>query len=105
VLFVPALRYLGAARTGGYFSTAPFVGAVLNVAMLHDPLTPVLAAAAILMGIGVWLHITEVHEHEHIHEAIAHNHAHSHDENHRHAHGPNDPVVARLQGHGDADVA
>jgi hypothetical protein len=28
-------------------------GAVLSVAMLHDPLTPVLAAAAILMGIGV----------------------------------------------------
>ena len=92
VLFVLALRWLGAARTGAYFSTAPFVGAVLSVAMLHEPITPSLAAAAILMGIGVWLHLTEVHEHEHVHDGIAHDHAHSHDEHHRHAHGPNDPV-------------
>jgi len=31
VLFVRALRYLGTARTGAYFSTAPFVGAALSV--------------------------------------------------------------------------
>jgi drug/metabolite transporter (DMT)-like permease len=92
VLFVLALRWLGATRTGAYFSTAPFVGAILSVAMLHEPITPSLAAAAILMGIGVWLHLTEVHEHEHVHDGIAHDHAHSHDEHHRHAHGPNDPV-------------
>jgi EamA-like transporter family len=92
VLFVLALRWLGAAHTGAYFSIAPFVGAVLGVAMLHEPITLALAAAAILMVIGVWLHITEVHEHEHVHEGIAHDHAHSHDEHHRHAHGPNDPL-------------
>jgi drug/metabolite transporter (DMT)-like permease len=92
VLFVLALRHLGTARTGAYFSTAPFVGAVLGVAMLHEPFTLQLAAAAILMGAGVWLHITEAHEHEHIHEAIAHDHAHVHDEHHQHAHGPNDPI-------------
>lgn len=89
-LFVLALRYLGAARTGAYFSTAPFVGAALGVAFLHEPVTLGLATAAILMGIGVWLHITEAHEHEHLHEAIAHDHAHVHDEHHRHGHGPDD---------------
>ncbi|VFU16287.1 DMT family transporter [Methylocella tundrae] len=91
-LFVLALRHLGAARTGAYFSIAPFVGAVLGVAILHDPVTLQLAAAAILMGIGVWLHITEAHEHEHLHEVMAHDHAHVHDEHHRHPHGQNDPA-------------
>ena len=38
-LFVLALRYLGAARTGAYFSLAPFVGAVLAVVMLHEPVS------------------------------------------------------------------
>ena len=91
VLFVLALRHLGTARTGAYFSTAPFVGAILGVAILHEPVTQQLAAAAILMAVGVWLHITEAHEHEHIHEATAHDHAHAHDEHHQHAHGSTDP--------------
>lgn len=33
VLFVRALRHLGAARTGAYFSTAPFIGAVASIAV------------------------------------------------------------------------
>ena len=37
VLFVLALRHLGAARTGAYFSLAPFIGAVISVLLLHDP--------------------------------------------------------------------
>src|SRR5262249_20378352 len=43
-LFVVALRTLGAARTGAYFSTAPFFGAVLALAF-GDALTPQLIAA------------------------------------------------------------
>ena len=38
-LFVLALRHLGAARTGAYFSLAPFVGATLAVVMLGDPVS------------------------------------------------------------------
>lgn len=91
VLFVFALRYLGTARTGAYFSTAPFVGAVLSVAIFNEPVTLQLDGAAVLMAIGVWLHVTEAHEHAHIHEAMAHDHARVHDEHHQHAHGPNDP--------------
>src|SRR3546814_21119785 len=30
VLFIHALRHLGSARTGAYFSTAPFIGAVVD---------------------------------------------------------------------------
>jgi drug/metabolite transporter (DMT)-like permease len=88
VLFVLALRLLGAARTGAYFSTAPFVGALAGVLLLQEPLTARLLLAAALMATGVWLHLTEHHEHEHRHEAIVHTHRHWHDEHHRHPHAP-----------------
>lgn len=39
VLFVLALRHLGTARTGAYFSLAPFIGALVAIALLHDPLS------------------------------------------------------------------
>jgi drug/metabolite transporter (DMT)-like permease len=91
-LFVLALRHLGTARTGAYFSIAPFVGAALAILFLGDPFTPGFAIAAVLMGAGVWLHLTERHEHEHRHEPGEHEHLHSHDEHHQHAHGPGDPA-------------
>jgi drug/metabolite transporter (DMT)-like permease len=90
-LFVLALRHLGTARTGAYFSTAPFLGAVAAVAFLAEPLTLQLAVAGLLMGVGVWLHLTEDHEHEHEHEPLEHAHPHMHDAHHQHEHGPNDP--------------
>lgn len=91
VLFVLALRDLGSARTGAYFSTAPFIGSAVAVAALGDPVTPQIVAAGALMASGVWLHLTERHEHLHVHEAMAHAHPHVHDEHHRHAHSPEDP--------------
>lgn len=90
-LFVLALRHIGAARTGAYFATAPFVGAALAVLAFGEPVTGPLLLAAVLMGVGVWLHLTERHEHEHPHEALTHSHRHVHDEHHRHAHAPGDP--------------
>jgi drug/metabolite transporter (DMT)-like permease len=91
-LFILALRHLGAARTGAYFSTAPFIGAIAAVAFLHEPLTTQLILAGVLMAAGVWLHVTEHHDHEHIHEAMEHEHAHTHDEHHQHEHAPDDPA-------------
>lgn len=84
-LFVVGLRHLGTARTGAYFSVAPFIGALLALA-LGEPLTPTLLVAGALMGLGIWLHLSEQHDHPHVHEALAHDHAHSHDEHHQHAH-------------------
>ena len=86
-LFVVALRGLGAARTGAYFSTAPFVGVALAL-MLGETPGALLWPAAALMLAGVWLHVTERHEHEHIHEPMEHEHSHVHDEHHRHSHDP-----------------
>jgi uncharacterized membrane protein len=89
VMFILALRYLGAARTGAYYSTAPFIGAILAVVFLGESVTAILALAAILMAIGVWLHLSERHEHEHVHEALEHEHSHMHDKHHQHSHdGP-----------------
>jgi len=59
VLFVLALREIGAARTGAYFSTAPFIGAVIGLVALHERLTMPLAIAGAAMAVGVWLHLTE----------------------------------------------
>lgn len=86
VLFVLALRGLGTARTGAYFSIAPFVGALVSIALLGEPATPAFWIACALMGWGVWLHLTEHHEHLHTHEPVAHTHPHRHDEHHQHVH-------------------
>jgi drug/metabolite transporter (DMT)-like permease len=86
VLFILALRHLGTARTGAYFSVAPFFGAALALALLGEQTTAYFWIAAALMALGVWLHLTERHEHEHLHERVAHTHEHVHDEHHGHEH-------------------
>jgi drug/metabolite transporter (DMT)-like permease len=90
-LFVVALRHLGTARTGAYFSTAPFIGAAIAVLASQQPLTIQLLAAGALMAVGVWLHVTDRHAHAHTHTRMVHAHSHRHDEHHRHVHGPQDP--------------
>ncbi|HJT60590.1 MAG TPA: EamA family transporter [Burkholderiales bacterium] len=87
VLFVVALRNLGTARTGAYFSVAPFFGAALALLVLRESPSAAFWIAAALMALGVWLHVTERHEHEHLHEPMEHTHPHVHDEHHRHGHG------------------
>ena len=89
--FVLALRHLGTARTGAYFSLAPFVGALVSIALLGESFNMGLIAASVLMGGGVWLKLTEKHEHAHSHEAMEHDHLHSHDEHHRHPHAGGEP--------------
>ncbi|NQV84237.1 MAG: DMT family transporter [Rhodospirillales bacterium] len=81
-LFVIALRELGTARAAAYFSTAPFVGAIIAVPLLGDSVTIVLVLAGGLMAVGVWLHITERHAHEHEHKRVEHSHVHAHDDGH-----------------------
>jgi drug/metabolite transporter (DMT)-like permease len=89
VAFVLALRHLGAARTGAYFSLAPFIGAAIAVAALGEPITARLAVAGALMATGLWLHLAERHEHAHDHDSLEHDHLHTHDDHHRHTHdGP-----------------
>ena len=122
VMFMLALRHLGTARTGAYFSLAPFIGALLALVLFNDPITLNLVAAGALMALGLWLHLVERHDHEHIHEALEHDHAHTHDAHHQHAHDgevtephshwhrheptrhkhPHYPDLHHRHGHGDA---
>lgn len=64
-LYIVALHQLGVARTTAYFATEPFLGALLSMLILHEPLSANIMLAAVLMGLGVWLHFSEKHEHEH----------------------------------------
>jgi drug/metabolite transporter (DMT)-like permease len=89
--FVLGLRHIGTARTGAYFSTAPFIGAALSLIVLREQPSLLFWAAGGLMMVGVWLHLTERHAHPHRHEAMTHDHLHSHDEHHQHVHQPTDP--------------
>lgn len=94
-LFIVGMRHIGTARTGAYFSIAPFFGALIAIAM-GEPVTWPLAIAGGLMGIGVWLHLTERHEHEHTHEQVTHDHWHSHDDHHQHDHDGDVLVAAGM---------
>jgi hypothetical protein len=94
VLFIVGMRHLGTARAGAYFAIAPFLGAVVAVA-LGDQVTWPMLLAGILMAIGVWLHFTERHHHPHVHPAAIHDHWHTHDEHHQHDHTGAVAAVAR----------
>ena len=97
-LFILALRHLGTSRTGAYFSVAPFVGALTSMLLLGELLGKVQILAALLMGWGLWLHLTERHAHAHAHEALEHDHLHIDDEHHRHSH-PGDAALSRPHSH------
>lgn len=88
-LYLLAQRAFGAARTGSVFAFAPFVGAVVAVALGDRSVTWGVAAGALLMLAGIVLHLLESHGHPHEHEALEHEHAHAHDDGHHdHAHPP-----------------
>jgi drug/metabolite transporter (DMT)-like permease len=84
VLYLRAVRRLGTARTGAYYSAAPFIGAAIGFAWLREPLGRWFVPALVLMIIGLALHITEDHEHDHEHAPLRHAHGHDHDDHHTH---------------------
>ena len=86
VLFILAIRELGAARAGAYFATAPFFGAAGGLVLLGESPTAGLLGAAALMGLATGLLVYERHLHRHHHPMGTHVHVHVHDEHHQHAH-------------------
>ncbi|KWE85270.1 hypothetical protein WL80_02055 [Burkholderia ubonensis] len=86
VLFVVALRDLGTARTGAYFSVAPLFGVALSLLIWPELPSVAFWIAAALMALGIWLHVRERHDHEHTHERLEHAHRHRHDAHHQHTH-------------------
>lgn len=82
VLFIHAMRGLGAARTSTLFSTAPIAGIVLSILIYQEFPSWLFIPALPLMIIGAFLLVNDEHDHHHIHEMIVHEHAHSHNDGH-----------------------
>lgn len=86
MLFIRALRSLGAARTAALFATAPFFGAIFSLLIFQTIADLFFWTAALCMAAGALLILRERHCHWHIHCAVVHDHLHRHDDLH-HAHG------------------
>jgi len=84
------LLHLGSGLGLSFLRFAGKLGVAVRATPLNRSDWPRLAAA-ILMGSGVWLHLTEHHEPMHSHEPIEHQHFHEHDGHHPHGHAPGDP--------------
>lgn len=88
VLYIAAAQGIGATRGQIMFSSAPFFGVVLSVALLGERVEGLHLLAALLFGIAVVLLLAESHVHAHTHKALGHEHSHRHDDqhhNHEHA--------------------
>ena len=53
--YVYAQRLLGAARTSAYYAVAPFIAALLSLAIFRELPSSAYFAALFFMGIGAWL--------------------------------------------------
>lgn len=82
MLFIKALRGLGAARTSALFSTAPLSGLALSLILFKETPNALLFLALSLMAIGTFFLVNEDHGHTHIHEHIIHEHSHNHEDDH-----------------------
>jgi hypothetical protein len=105
-LFVSSLRDLGAARTAALFGTAPFLGAIVSLVFLREPVTRPFGGAFVLMAAGAWLLLAERHVHAHAHASMEHDHRHHHDDGHHdHAHLPGEipPGGRHAHPHGHED--
>jgi drug/metabolite transporter (DMT)-like permease len=82
VLFIHAMRGLGAARTSALFSSAPLAGMMLSFVLFREIPGWMFVAAFPLMAAGTLFLVSEEHEHDHVHELTIHEHAHRHDDGH-----------------------
>lgn len=96
MLFILAMREMGAARTSALFSTAPFIGAILSFLILREPLDMRFGLGFLAMVIGAYLLVGEDHGHAHHHAYLVHEHRHSHDDDH---HSHDHPEGASQQAH------
>jgi len=93
MLFILALRSLGAARTSAFFGSAPFAGAIISLALFQEwPGTAFIISLPIMIA-GTVLILWEEHGHVHRHAYVEHEHRHSHqDGHHTHTHDQDDAI-------------
>lgn len=88
-VYLLAQRRLGAARTGSIFGLAPFIGALVALALGERDAGLWTLVGAGLFAVGVWVHAREPHAHLHTHPELSHDHTHRHDDGHHdHVHDP-----------------
>ncbi len=88
VLFIIAMRHLGAARTSAFFGTAPFIGSFISIILFGEIPGLQFYISLPLMIAGAVLIAGEKHAHMHIHRLTEHDHKHRHDDlHHNHVHG------------------
>jgi len=87
VLFIHAMRGIGAARTSALFGAAPISGMLLSLILFQEMPSWLFLVAIPIMLLGTLLLVNEQHEHYHVHETITHEHSHKHDDgHHQHCH-------------------
>lgn len=86
VLFVYALRLIGASRTSTYFASGPFIGVIFSLLLLGEQPPAYHWLAFVFMLGGVFVLYREKHSHVHTHKVLTHQHKHTHDEHHQHSH-------------------
>jgi drug/metabolite transporter (DMT)-like permease len=99
VLFIHAMRGLGAGRTSALFGTAPVAGIILSFILFREMPDTAFLAALPVMIIGAIFLVTEQHGHLHRHDAILHEHRHTHDDEHHGGHHPNPEELSRSHAH------
>lgn len=82
LLFVRALRCLGAARTGALFGAAPLIGVIFSLVLFRQPPPFAFWIALLVMAAGTVLLLREEHGHDHTHARLVHEHSHRHDDRH-----------------------
>ncbi len=102
--YLLAQRSFGAARTGSLFAFAPFIGALVALALGERGGSAWLLVGASLMIAGVLLHLGESHAHEHDHEALEHEHAHTHTDGHHDHHHDEFPNGSHSHWHAHAPL-
>lgn len=93
-----ALRFVGAAREAAFFATAPVFGVATAVVVLGESVGLGEGVAIAIMGVGIYLLVSEDHLHDHAHEVLHHDHRHRHDDGH-HDHLHLDPVDEHAHSH------
>lgn len=50
-----AQRTIGAAKTSTYYALAPFIGALLSILIIGEPITLTFITASVMMAVGCWI--------------------------------------------------
>jgi drug/metabolite transporter (DMT)-like permease len=105
ILFLLALRGIGAARAGSFLAISPFFGVLFSLAIFTQMPGGIFYAALPIMILGAWLLVTERHSHPHRHPPLIHEHRHSHDDlHHDHTHTAEDPPLSATGEHSHMHV-